>query len=237
MSTGVKIVKDKQTGYCIGKAFIDYDSVETAENVTQNMGNEIEMSGLRVQITIKEEFPTDKKDWDCPSCYGKNKGYYKKCQYCYTKMKTVDDSESNFLTISKVKPTIELMVRGIDIYTTEKEIIQCLSDSAVIQQVKIVRDYQTKKSKGYCFVEYASIEDATETLRNLHDPFYINGSKVDITFAKRSHLEVEEDLTVPEITSKENVQNWSSAYQYVDEEKQEEQYEERKEYKKKRIQK
>jgi len=233
MSTGVKIVKDKQTGYCIGKAFIDYESVETAESVIESLGNEIEISGIRVQISIKEEFPTDKKDWDCPSCFGKNKGYYKKCQYCYTKMKTDDDTESNFLTISKVKPTIELMVRGIDIYTTEKEIIQCLSDSAVIQQVKIVRDYQTKKSKGYCFVEYKSIEDSTETLRNLHDPFYINGSKVDITFAKRSHLEVEEDLNVPEITSKENIQNWSSAYQYVDEYKEDnEYYQERNEKKK-----
>jgi hypothetical protein len=35
------------------------------------------------------------------------------------------------------------------------------------------------------------------TLKNIRDPFYVNGSKVDVTYAKRLHLEEEEDLSVP----------------------------------------
>jgi hypothetical protein len=51
----------------IGKGFIDYDTIETAEQVIEVLGNDITIGEAKIAIEIKVEYPTDKKDWDCPS--------------------------------------------------------------------------------------------------------------------------------------------------------------------------
>jgi RNA recognition motif-containing protein len=55
---------------------------------------------------------------------------------------------------------VKLFVSGFPLEITEMELAQLIAPHGDIATIKIVRDRQTKKCKGYAFVEMATLTDA-----------------------------------------------------------------------------
>jgi RNA recognition motif-containing protein len=55
---------------------------------------------------------------------------------------------------------IKLFVSGFPLEITEMELAQLIAPHGDIATIKIVRDRQTKKCKGYAFVEMTTLTDA-----------------------------------------------------------------------------
>jgi len=55
---------------------------------------------------------------------------------------------------------IKLFVSGFPLEITEMELAQLIAPHGDIATIKIVRDRQTKKCKGYAFIEMATLTDA-----------------------------------------------------------------------------
>jgi RNA recognition motif-containing protein len=55
---------------------------------------------------------------------------------------------------------VKLFVSGFPLEITEMELAQLVAPHGDIATIKIVRDRQTKKCKGYAFIEMATLTDA-----------------------------------------------------------------------------
>lgn len=55
---------------------------------------------------------------------------------------------------------VKLFVSGFPLEITEMELAQLIAPHGDIATIKIVRDRQTKKCKGYAFIEMATLTDA-----------------------------------------------------------------------------
>ena len=64
---------------------------------------------------------------------------------------------------------------GLSLYTGEKEIRELFSKYGPIEQVQVVYDHQTGRSRGFAFIYYEDIDDAidvseTEKILNFERP-------------------------------------------------------------------
>lgn len=53
-------------------------------------------------------------------------------------------------------------VFGLSLYTGEKEIRELFSKYGPIEQVQVVYDHQTGRSRGFAFIYYEDVEDAID---------------------------------------------------------------------------
>ena len=51
---------------------------------------------------------------------------------------------------------------GLSLYTGEKEIRELFSKYGPIEQVQVVYDHQTGRSRGFAFIYYEDIDDAID---------------------------------------------------------------------------
>lgn len=61
----------------------------------------------------------------------------------------------------------KIFLGGFPLTVTELDLVQLLSYHGEVVTIKIVRDKQTRKCKGYAFIETASLNDAKEIIKAL----------------------------------------------------------------------
>jgi RNA recognition motif-containing protein len=64
---------------------------------------------------------------------------------------------------------VKIFVSGYPLGYDEMALAQLLSPYGRISTVKIVRDKQSRKAKGYAFIEMESLKDAEEVMTALND--------------------------------------------------------------------
>jgi RNA-binding protein 5/10 len=114
-------------------------------------------------------------------------------------------------TDSGLKPTVELIVRGLANITTEDTLHYVFGKFAPVKCVRIIRDKVTMASRQFGFVEFFSIDDAAYAMSKCVS-LAIDGVLVNVTYARRQHL----DNVVP---VDETLAAWQSYYNYGDEQK------------------
>ncbi|CAI8603432.1 unnamed protein product [Vicia faba] len=70
--------------------------------------------------------------------------------------------------------TKKLFVTGLSFYTYEKTLRASFEGFGELVEVKVIIDKISKRSKGYAFIEYATEEAASATLKEMNDKI-ING--------------------------------------------------------------
>lgn len=111
-----------------------------------------------------------KCDWLCDACGCQNFARRTECYRC-----SVPRSETSVLinsadpyadaAVISPTPTAILVVRGLNMYTTEEQVMEAFRQYAVVTSARIVRDRTSGVSKGLAFVEFPSVEYATHTLQ------------------------------------------------------------------------
>merc|ERR1719211_800400 len=81
-----------------------------------------------------------------------------------------------------------LGVFGLSLYTTERELEKEFGKFGTIAKITVVLDGKTGRSRGFAFVTFEKVEDATEA-RNAMADTELDGKKirVDFTITKRAH--------------------------------------------------
>lgn len=78
---------------------------------------------------------------------------------------------------------LKLFVGGFPLEITEMQLAQLIAPHGNISTIKIVRDRQTKKCKGYAFVEMATEEDAAQVAAAL-DGEMMEGRELSVKIAE-----------------------------------------------------
>ena len=76
-----------------------------------------------------------------------------------------------------------LFVAGLPFTTTEDELRELFSSVGTVVSSKIIMDRETRKSKGFGFVEMDSVEGVAEAKNKLHDSDF-GGRKIVVNDAK-----------------------------------------------------
>ena len=86
------------------------------------------------------------------------------------------------------EPNKCLGVFGLSLYTTERELEKHFSSFGRIEKCQVVLDGHSGRSRGFAFIYYDTVEDATEA-RKMMDGKELDGKpiRVDFSITKRPH--------------------------------------------------
>lgn len=79
--------------------------------------------------------------------------------------------------------TKKLFVTGLSFYTSEKTLRAAFEGYGELVEVKIIMDKISKRSKGYAFIEYTTLEAASTALKEMNGKI-INGWMITVDVAK-----------------------------------------------------
>lgn len=85
------------------------------------------------------------------------------------------------LNYRKAEKVSEIHIGGLDKGAVEDDLIKIFAKFGEIQNVRIARNTNTKKSKGFGFIRYATVEQAKNALSELKDGIEVRGKQVKIS--------------------------------------------------------
>jgi RNA-binding protein 5/10 len=187
----VRLIRNKETGESRGFAFVDFPSVEEASSFVEYHGGSIEIDDAFVTLDYSRQKDNyllhEYKDWLCAQCQGNNFARRVACYLCgapkpLNPIPCVINHEE-----PRDAPVPVLVVRGLDTQTAEETIYHVFSSLAAVKEVRLIRDKATSLSRGFSFVEFQTVEDATLALHNAGQ-LRVDGQLVRVSYA-RSGLE------------------------------------------------
>lgn len=96
---------------------------------------------------------------------------------------SVDSQESTASKEETDVRTKKLFVTGLSFYTSEKTLRAAFEGYGELVEVKIIMDKISKRSKGYAFIEYTTLEAASAALKEMNGKI-INGWMITVDVAK-----------------------------------------------------
>nr|AWA44777.1 hypothetical protein SS03A17_000009 [Saccharum spontaneum] len=204
----VRVIKERNSGMSRGFAFIDFPTVEAARRMMEATGeNGLEIDGRNVffQYSSKptggmggpslgqENFtrPTYGHrtvaapcDWICTICGCMNFARRTSCFQVLCNEPRTEDA----LPADATGPTHVLVVRGLDENADEEMLRYEFAKHAPIKDIRLVRDKFTHVSRGFAFVHFHSVEDATKALEATNGiTLEKNGQVLRVAYAKSTH--------------------------------------------------
>ncbi|OQU88939.1 hypothetical protein SORBI_3002G124600 [Sorghum bicolor] len=214
----VRVIKERNSGMSRGFAFIDFPTVEAARRMMEATGeNGLEIDGRNVFFQYskptggmvgpslgQENFtrPTYGHrtaaapcDWICTICGCMNFARRTSCFQC-NEPRTEDALPADATGStphfgrrgSELGPTHVLVVRGLDENADEEMLRYEFAKHAPIKDIRLVRDKFTHVSRGFAFVHFHSVEDATKALEATNGTtLEKNGQVLRVAYAKSTH--------------------------------------------------
>ena len=93
--------------------------------------------------------------------------------------------------------TPRLYVGNLSFDATESDLLELFSGVGIVQNVEVVSNRQTQRSKGFAFVQMQAIDEAKRAVAELHDKEYM-GRKLVVSGAKASDRRDEREERVVE---------------------------------------
>nr|GEU73272.1 suppressor of ABI3-5 isoform X1 [Tanacetum cinerariifolium] len=187
----VRVIKERNSGTSRGFAFIDFPSTGSARSMMDKVGDEgVVVDGRKLFFEYSKPtgsaggpfFGSDGSsrsghmnhrttllsDWMCMICGCVN---FARRTSCFQKGET--------------GPTHVLVVRGLDENADEEMLRYEFSKNAPIKDIRLVRDKFTHVSRGFAFVHFHSVEDATKALEATNGTtLEKNGQILRVAYAK-----------------------------------------------------
>ncbi|KDP35708.1 hypothetical protein JCGZ_10480 [Jatropha curcas] len=211
----VRVIKERNSGISRGFAFIDFPSVDSASAMMDKIGDDgLVVDGRKLFFEyskptggaggpfgqdalrsghVNHRSITVPSDWMCTICGCVNFARRTSCFQC-NEPRTEDSppadiAMSNATSLGKkgfeAGPTHVLVVRGLDENADEEMLRYEFSKHAPIKDLRLVRDKFTHVSRGFAFVHFHSVEDATKALEATNGTtLEKNGQVLRVAYAK-----------------------------------------------------
>ncbi|VAH66888.1 unnamed protein product [Triticum turgidum subsp. durum] len=210
----VRVIKERPSGVSRGFAFIDFPTVEAARKMKEATGdNGLLIDGRQIfseysskptggtsgdsfgqehitRSTYGRRTISTACDWICTICGCMNFARRTSCFQC-NEPRTDDappaDAASSIQPFGKrgAGPTHVLVVRGLDENADEEMLRYEFAKHAPIKDIRLVRDKFTHVSRGFAFVHFHSVEDATKALEATNGIRHEkNGQVLRVAYAK-----------------------------------------------------
>ncbi|KHN05369.1 RNA-binding protein 5 [Glycine soja] len=208
----VRVIKERNSGVSRGFAFIDFPSMGAAQGMMDKLGDDgLVVDGRKLFFEYSSK-PTGgpgpdgamksghnyksitvPSDWMCTICGYINFARRTSCYQCNEPRTddapAADISLSNSAAIGKkgseAGPTHVLVVRGLDENADEEMLRYEFSKHAPIKDLRLVRDKFTHVSRGFAFVHFYSVDDATKALEATNGTMLEkNGQILRVAYAK-----------------------------------------------------
>ncbi|MGH8046433.1 MAG: RNA recognition motif domain-containing protein, partial [Chthoniobacterales bacterium] len=101
--------------------------------------------------------------------------------------------------------TPRLYVGNLSFDAVESDLFELFSGVGIVQNVEVVSNRQTQRSKGFAFVQMQSIEEAKRAVAELHDKEYM-GRKLVVSGAKASDRRDEREAQSEPVAQQEQVE-------------------------------
>ncbi|XP_062218285.1 SUPPRESSOR OF ABI3-5-like isoform X2 [Phragmites australis] len=214
----VRVIKERNSGMSRGFAFIDFPTVEAARRMMESTEeNGLEIDGRNVFFEYskptggisgpshgQENFTRSAYghrtvaapcDWICSICGCMNFARRTSCFQCNeprTEDALLADATGSSPLFgrrgSELGPTHVLVVRGLDETADEEMLRYEFAKHAPIKDIRLVRDKFTHVSRGFAFVHFHSVEDATKALEATNGiTLEKNGQVLRVAYAKSTH--------------------------------------------------
>ncbi|BAT75259.1 hypothetical protein LR48_Vigan01g165100 [Vigna angularis] len=208
----VRVIKERNSGVSRGFAFIDFPSVGAAQGMMDKLGDDgfvVDGRKLFFEYSSKPtggpgpdgsvksghnyKSITVPSDWMCTVCGYINFARRTSCYQCNEPR--TDDAPAADISLSnsaatgkkglEAGPTHVLVVRGLDENADEEMLRYEFSKHAPIKDLRLVRDKFTHVSRGFAFVHFYSVEDATKALEATNGTMLEkNGQILRVAYAK-----------------------------------------------------
>ncbi|KAK9121550.1 hypothetical protein Syun_019167 [Stephania yunnanensis] len=214
----VRVIKERNSGISRGFAFIDFPSVAAARSLIDRVGEEgLVFDGRKLLFEYSSK-PTGgppygqenflksshggsrsngpPSDWMCTICGCVNFARRTSCFQCNEARSddapAADVTSSNPVPSGKkgleAGPSHVLVVRGLDENADEEMLRYDFSKHAPLKDLRLVRDKFTHVSRGFAFVHFHSVEDATRALEATNGTtLERNGQILRVAYAKSIH--------------------------------------------------
>ncbi|GMJ01355.1 suppressor of abi3-5 [Hibiscus trionum] len=209
----VRVIKERASGISRGFAFINFPSVGAARTMMDRIGDDgLVVDGRRLFFEYSSKSTggtggpsahdnavklghSNRKstilpsDWMCTICGCVNFARRTSCFQCNEPR--TDDAPAADISLSNPKrgsesgPTHVLVVRGLDENADEEMLRYEFSKYAPIKDLRLVRDKFTHVSRGFGFVHFHSVGDATKALEATNGTtLEKNGQILRVAYAK-----------------------------------------------------
>ncbi|XP_047092817.1 SUPPRESSOR OF ABI3-5-like isoform X1 [Lolium rigidum] len=210
----VRVIKERPSGVSRGFAFIDFPTVEASRKMMDSTGdNGLLIDGRQIFFEYSSKPPGGDSlehvtrptygrrnisapcDWICTICGCMNFARRMSCFQC-NEPRTDDappaDAASSTQPFGKrgseLGPTHVLVVRGLEENADEEMLRYEFAKHAPIKDIRLVRDKFTHVSRGFAFVHFHSVEDATKALEATNGIRHEkNGQVLRVAYAKSTH--------------------------------------------------
>ncbi|KAK9145218.1 hypothetical protein Sjap_005121 [Stephania japonica] len=211
----VRVIKERNSGISRGFAFIDFPSVAAARSLIDRIGEEgLVFDGRKLIFEYRghilflycmtvlliclvwQQSNGPPSDWMCTICGCVNFARRTSCFQCNEARSddapAADVTSSNPVSSGKkgleAGPSHVLVVRGLDENADEEMLRYEFSKHAPLKDLRLVRDKFTHVSRGFAFVHFHSVEDATRALEATNGtPLERNGQILRVAYAKSIH--------------------------------------------------
>ncbi|KAL6056998.1 RNA-binding protein 5 [Balamuthia mandrillaris] len=122
-----------------------------------------------------------------PKCQGSNFARRVACYMCNAARPAHPQFVANEETQKEEASTV-LAVRGLDTLTTETTLYTVFASFGAVKEIRLIRDKHTNVSRGFCFVEYYTLEETKYALENSIQ-LRIDGQLVRCSFARGNERE------------------------------------------------
>ncbi|KAI6655257.1 RNA-binding protein 5 [Oopsacas minuta] len=184
----IRILYDTDTRKSRGMGLIEfaYESDATAW-LTQNKDSfYIFGEKITVEYTVLK---AREGEWKCAKCNASNYSHRLVCYICSNPLYESEAVNQGSRPPELAPPSNVLILRGLK-FTTTEEVVRaaiCTISNNRVKDIRLIRDRLTKQSRGFCFVEFVGISEATETLDTIfgQDPaFFVDGIRTIANFAR-----------------------------------------------------
>ncbi|KAH6762981.1 suppressor of abi3-5 [Perilla frutescens var. hirtella] len=211
----VRVIKERNSGISRGFAFIDFPSVDSAKAMMDKLGHDgLLVDGRKLFFEYSKptggangSLGMDSSsrsghggyrnimvpsDWMCTICGCVNFARRTSCFQCNEPRTEdappADMASSNPIATGKrgeAGPTHVLVVRGMDENADEEMLRYEFSKHAPIKDLRLVRDKFTHVSRGFAFIHFYSVDDATKALEATNSTtLEKNGQILRVAYAK-----------------------------------------------------
>eukprot|EP00808_Paulinella_micropora_P017282 g15896.t1 len=192
--SSMRLIRDRKNGESRGFAFVEFNALEHASKFVHDQSDRLMLHNKLVHVDFSHAGGNNPKqskrglDWVCGRCECMNFARRDKCFQCgvpqgadATYVSQDPNSEG-----SSVTPNAVLVIRNMDLNTSEQTVRSIFNGfvAAGTKDVRLITERDTNQSRGFCFVEFYTPEDATAAL-GMSVGLRIDNAVVRVAFARK----------------------------------------------------